>query len=76
MYNNKRKCLHACCCDAPELCLYLDHEGLPGDLAQVLMAQQLARGQHDAAACGILPPEAPMQIQRLPCIMSALLIGA
>ena len=60
----------------PESRLYLDHEGLPGNLAEVLVAQQLARGQHDAAPRGILPPKAPVQVQRLPCIMPATITGA
>ena len=45
----------------------LDDKGLAGNLPQVLMPQQLTRGQHDAAPRGVLPPVAAMQVQRLPC---------
>lgn len=55
------------CCNRPDYCTYLDHESLSGNLAQVLMAQQLACGQHDASARSVLSPETTMQVQRLPC---------
>lgn len=45
----------------------LDDKGLASNLPQVLVPQQLTRGQHDAAPRSVLPPVAAMQVQRLPC---------
>lgn len=48
----------------------LDDKGLARDLAQVLAAQQLARGQHHAATGRVLPAKAAVQVQRLACVTS------